>query len=61
MLTLKPCREEEGRSKPPAVMMSVGSKPGFVSVLVPDFSFWGNERGLLARVSDGRGTSGSES
>ena len=39
-------------------MMSYGAKPGMASVLVPDHTHWGNEGGLLARLSDGRGISG---
>ena len=52
------CRHEEGRTKPPAIMMSYGAKPGMASVLIPDHTHWGNEGGLLARLSDGRGISG---
>ena len=39
-------------------MMSYGAKPGMASVLIPDHTHWGNEGGLLARLSDGRGISG---
>ena len=39
-------------------MMGMGSSPGTVGVLVPDFSFWGNEGALLSRVSDGKGIPG---
>ena len=52
------CRKEAGRTKPPAVMMSYGAKPGMASVLIPDHTHWGNEGGLLPRLSDGRGISG---
>ena len=41
-------------------MMSFGSKPDTVSVLVPDHTHWGNEGGLLTRVSDGKGITGWE-
>ena len=51
-------RHEEGRDKPPAIMMSYGAKPGMASVLIPDHTHWGNEGGLLPRLSDGRGISG---
>lgn len=51
-------RKEEGRDKPPPVMMSFGAKPGMASVLVPDHTHWGNEGGLLARISDGKGIAG---
>lgn len=39
-------------------MMSFGSKPDTVSVLVPDHTHWGNEGPLLGRVSDGKGIPG---
>ena len=41
-------------------MMSFGAKPDTAGVLVPDHTHWGNEGGLLARVSDGKGISGWE-
>lgn len=51
-------RKEDGRSKPPPVIMTFGAKPGMASVLVPDHTHWGNEGGLLARISDGNGIAG---
>ena len=39
-------------------MLSYGAKPGMASVLIPDHTHWGNEGGLLPRLSDGRGISG---
>ena len=55
---LNACRHEKGRDKPPAIMLSYGAKPGMASVLIPDHTHWGNEGGLLPRLSDGRGISG---
>ena len=51
-------RHEEGRTKPPAPMLSFGAKPGTASILIPDHTHWGNEGPLLAKVSDGMGIQG---
>ena len=51
-------RHEDGRTKPPAPMLSFGAKPGTASILIPDHTHWGNEGPLLAKVSDGMGIQG---